>query len=430
MEPNEDAGRSWLSAAAPDSHQAAIRTTGESPVYFHVDLDAFYASVEQLDHPEYRGRPVIVGALPGSRGVVSACSYEARRYGVHSAMPISEAYRRCRHGIFVPVRMKRYRDVSFRVMELLARYTPKLQQISVDEAFLDLSGTRRLFGDPQSVARQLRLQLRRETGLAATIGVAASRYIAKLVSAFAKPDGLHVVRPGDEADFVLQLQLKDLWGVGRKTLSRLEALGIDTVTALRAAEPPYLRGHFGESTGQYLYQVSRGIDPGIYTSETRSHSISSETTFEADVSDREVVERTLLELAELVMFRLREERAGGATVMIKVRDDDFATRSAQRSLQRPVASVDELYREARTLLAKRWDGKTPLRLIGLGVAGVRSDSEDLQHDLFTDQQEDKRRKVEEALLDLRRKRPDAAPVTRARLLRPGAANGPDESPEK
>ncbi len=396
-----------------------------TPVYFHVDLDAFYASVEQLDHPEYRGRPVIVGALPGSRGVVSACSYEARRYGVHSAMPISEAYRRCRHGVFVPVRMQRYRDVSRQVMELLARFTPELQQISVDEAFLDLSGTERLFGEPRSVAQQLRRQLRQETGLAATIGVAASRYIAKLASTFAKPDGLHVVAPGAAADFVLQLQLRDLWGVGRKTLSRLEALGIDTVAALRAAEPPFLRGHFGESTGQYLYQVSRGIDPGIYAAEAQSRSVSSETTFGTDVSDREVIERTLLELAELVMFRLREEHCGGVTVTVEVRDDDFTTRSAQRTLQRPVASVDELYREARALLAKRWDGVTPLRLIGLGVAGVRSDSEELQPDLFTDQHEDKRRKVEEALLDLRRKRPDSAPVTRARLLRPGDTSPPE-----
>lgn len=402
-------------------------STGRTSVYFHVDLDAFYASVEQLDHPEYRGRPVIVGALPGSRGVVSACSYEARRYGVHSSMPISEAHRRCRHGVFVPVRMKRYREVSRSVMALLSRFTPELQQISVDEAFLDLSGTERLFGEPSSVARNLRSQLREEIGLAATVGVAASRYIAKLASAYAKPDGLHEVPPGSESDFVLQLPLRDLWGVGRRTRSRLEALGIDTVAALRNTEPPFLRGHFGDSTGRYLYQVSRGIDPGIYAAEARSRSVSSETTFEADVSDREVIERTLLELAELVMFRLREERSGGTTVTIKVRDDDFTTRSAQRALQRPVGSVDELYREARTLLAKRWDGKTALRLVGLGVAGVHSETEELQPDLFADQREDKRRKVEEALRDLRHKRPNSAPVTRARLLRPDDPGRSDSS---
>ncbi|TVQ40598.1 MAG: DNA polymerase IV [Spirochaetaceae bacterium] len=387
------------------------------PVVFHCDLDAFYASVEQLDNPQYRDRPVIVGALPGHRGVVSACSYEARSYGVHSAMPVSQAHSRCPHGIFVPVRMSRYREVSQQVMEVFADFTPGVQQISVDEAFLDLSGTRRLFGPPGKTAAALKQAVRHRTGLTVTVGVAATRYVAKLASAHDKPDGLYVVDPGHEADFVLGLELSDLWGVGRKTLTRLQTLRIDTVAALRETRLEFLRGHFGESTGDYLYNVCRGIDPGIYSAESRSHSISSETTFEVDISDRQLIDRTLLELAEHVMFRLREERCRGATVTIKVRDSDFATRSAQRSLKHDLSSVDELYSEARLLLDRRWNGRDALRLIGLGVSGIEPDQDhDAQANLFSDRTEEKRRKVEQALVDLRRKRPDSPPVTRARLL--------------
>ncbi|TVR34799.1 MAG: DNA polymerase IV [Spirochaetaceae bacterium] len=386
-------------------------------VFFHVDLDAFYASVEQLDNPGYRGKPVIVGAHPDRRGVVAACSYEARRYGVHSAMPAAHAYRRCPHAIFVPVRMARYRELSQQVMAVFADFTPNLQQISVDEAFLDLSGTRRLFGSPYQTAVRLKQQVRTQTGLTVTVGVAASRYIAKLASACSKPDGLYVVEPGQEDRFVLTIKLSDLWGIGNKTLARLEALGIDSVAALRNAELPFLRGHFGESTGNYLHQVSRGIDPGIYSFEARSHSVSSETTFEIDVSDRRLVERTLLELAEHVMFRLHETRCSAATVTIKVRESDFQTHSAQRGLKHKLSSVDELYGVACALLSKRWDGHKPLRLIGLGVSGVeRIRSGETQENLFTDETEDKRRKVEQALLELRRKRPDSVAVTRARLL--------------
>ncbi len=386
-------------------------------VIFHVDLDAFYASVEQLDNPQYRGKPVIVGARPGRRGVVAACSYEARRYGIHSAMPASQAHRRCPHAFFVPVRMSRYREVSRRVMEVFTEFTPSLQQISVDEAFLDLSGTRRLFGTPRQTALRLKEQVRAQTGLAVTVGVAATRFVAKLASAFDKPDGLHVVEPGQEADFVLGLDLKDLWGVGRKTLLRLKALQIDSVAALRGAELPFLRGHFGESTGDYLYRASRGIDPGIYSSQTRSHSISSETTFEIDVNQRPLIERTLLELAEHVMFRLREERCSGATVTVKVRDSEFATHSAQHSLKHDLSSLDELYGEALGLLNKRWNGRDALRLIGLGVSGIEHNrGGGAQASLFSDETEQKRRKVEQALLDLRHRHPNAPAVTRARLL--------------
>ena len=389
---------------------------GTNPVFFHVDLDAFYASVEQLDHPEFRGKPVIVGALPGRRGVVSACSYEARKFGIHSAMSGYEAHRRCPHGVFLPVRMQRYQEVSRQVMAVFSSFTPVLQQISIDEGFLDMAGTERLFGPPRSAADQLKDAVRAQTGLTVTVGIASSRYIAKLASAYDKPDGRYEVKPGEEADFVLQVPIEDLWGVGKKTLARLRALGIDSVMRLRECELPFLRGHFGESSGVYLHQVCRGIDPGIYRDAGQSHSISSETTFETDVDDPEIVHRTVLELAEHVMFRLREERMQSSTVTVKVRDHDFQTSSAQRGLKHPVSSVDELFQVAKELVAKRWNRAVPLRLIGIGVSGVTADGGEVQGSLFEDETASRRRAVEEALLQLRHKHPETPQITRARLL--------------
>jgi DNA polymerase-4 len=183
-------------------------------VFFHVDLDAFYASVEVLDHPEHRGKPVIVGALPGHRGVVSSCSYEARRFGVRSAMPISQAFRRCPQGVFLPVRMARYLSRSQEVMRILRGYTPELRQLSIDEALMDMSGTRRLFGPPADAARRIKQQVSSETGLTLSIGVAPNKYLAKLASERSKPDGLLEISPGEEIAFLDGLELKDLGGLG------------------------------------------------------------------------------------------------------------------------------------------------------------------------------------------------------------------------
>ncbi|MCI0479004.1 DNA polymerase IV, partial [Candidatus Uhrbacteria bacterium] len=202
-------------------------------VFMHVDMDAFYASVEQHDNPAYQGKPVVVGALPGHRGVVSACSYEARTYGIHSAMPISEAYKLCPRAIYLPVRMERYQELSSRIMQILSRFTPDLQQMSVDEAFLDLSGTERLLGPPAQIARRIKEMVCEQTGLTISIGVAPSRYLAKLASERNKPDGLYIVEPGQEAEFVAALPLRKLWGIGKKTLGRLNSAGIHTVSGLR-----------------------------------------------------------------------------------------------------------------------------------------------------------------------------------------------------
>ncbi len=388
------------------------------PVYLHVDMDAFYASVEQHDRPELQGRPVIVGAHPGHRGVVSACSYEARRYGVHSAMPINQACRLCPQGVFLPVRMARYQEISRRIMGLLGEYTPTLQQMSVDEAFLDLCGTRRLLGAPRSVGEEIKRRVREETGLSISVGIAANRYLAKLASDEDKPDGLLVVPPGTEADFVARLPLKSLWGVGRKMLAHLNALGITTVLGLREYSIPELRGHVGAAAAEYLYAVCRGIDPGLYAEGRTSHSISGEQTFEHDVTNPDALDRALLDTAHSCMFRLMEERSHARTVMLKIRLADFTTFTVRRTLDHDVSSADEMYRMARLLLRDKWDRVTPIRLIGCGLANVRTGAGGVQPDLF-DRSDERRQKVEQAVYQLRSR---GLGVKKARLItrrRPG-----------
>ncbi len=374
-----------------------------STVYCHVDLDAFYASVEQLDKPELRGKPVIVGGSEHGRGVVSACSYEARTYGVHSAMPAAEARRRAPHAVFLPVRMGRYQEVSARIMTVLSEYTPTLQQISVDEAFLDLTGTQRLSGHPVEVGRRIKRRIHEAFGLTASVGIGATRFVAKMASDFDKPDGLHYVEAGGEEDFVLGLDLGDLWGLGRKTRSRLEALGITRVSHLHAQRIETLRGHFGEAAGTFLHRIARGIDPGIFSGTRKSHSISSETTFERDISDPEILEAILLDLCEQVMYRRYREGGISRTVQLKLRKHDFSTHTVRRSVPRAIGSTDEFYREARRLLDERWD-RSPLRLLGCGLENVQSpESVAKQPELFdqNDRGAERRRRLEEAVFRLR-----------------------------
>lgn len=387
--------------------------------FFHVDMDAFYASVEQLDTPELRGKPVIVGGQPGSRGVVSACSYEARRYGVHSAMPTSEAYRLCPTGIFLPVRMERYREVSRSIMRLFGDFTPEVRQISVDEAFLDMTGTQRLFGPIEESAAALKERVKEKSGLTISVGVAPSRYLAKLASDYDKPDGLYVVRPGEEIAFIDLLPLKKLWGVGKQLRRRLDSLGYDTPKKIRDESIHTLRGLFGPNSGEFLYRVSRGIDPGIYTGEALSHSVSAERTFERDIRDQELLEEKLLSLSEEVIERCFDEGVSGTVVLIKLRDSDFNTISGRRSFSIPIGSSQELFEEAKKLFLTKWETGTPLRLLGVGVGKVLP-HEESQGELFDDETGQKQRRLEQAVHDLRRRFGDI-PLGRARSLR-----SPDE----
>ena len=371
-------------------------------LFFHVDLDAFYASVEQEDHPEYRGRPVIIGARPGTRGVVSTCSYEARAFGVRSAMPISEAHRRCPEGIYLPPRMDRYQEVSRQIMKLFEEFSPEVQQISVDEAFLNMTGTERLLGPPSKAARRLKERTAEVTGLRASVGVAGNRYLAKIASDFDKPNGLTVVAEGEELAFVDRLSLKNLWGLGAKTLERLGELNIHTVKDLRSFDREGLSTVIGRGAGEFLYDACRGIDPGIFNESPKSHSISNEITLKEDTSDRETLETLLLDLSHQVMFRSLEENALGQTVVLKLRFHDFTSTTVQVTLGQPVSSTEEIFQRGKELLEKRWDGRTPVRLLGVGLAQVRKGPQSIQGELFATPFE-RQKKVERAVMGIRKR---------------------------
>ena len=381
---------------------------------FHVDVDAFYASVEQSDHPGLRGKPVIVGATPGHRGVVSACSYEARTFGVHSAMPISEAHARCPQGVFLPVRMHRYQEVSREVMGILRDTSPEFQQISVDEAFLDMTGTERLLGPPPDIAQRLKDLVRDRTGLTISVGIAYNRYLAKLASDFDKPDGLVRVLPGEETEFLDRLELGDLWGVGKSTLTRLHGLGIGTVPELRGYTQEELKAALGDAGGGYLYRACRGMDPGIFSPRPRSRSVSSEITFGRDTADAEHIHRTLLELAEQLVQRLISEALQSRIVRLKIRFTDFTTTTVQHASEHPIRSVNELMPTVSRLLASRWNGIAPIRLIGLGFGKVTDRGDTVQGELFEDHH-GRSARVEKTVSQIRDKIGNNA-ITKASLI--------------
>ena len=386
-------------------------------VFFHIDLDAFYAAVEQRENPEHRGKPVIIGALPGHRGVVSACSYEARKFGIHSAMPISQAYRLCRHGVYLVPRMKLYQEVSKQVMAVFREFSPTIHQISIDEATLDMTGTRRLLGEPEEVARRIKERVKEETELILSIGIAPNRYLAKLASEFDKPDGLYRVHPGKEEEFLDQLELRDLWGLGKKTLERMEELNILTVQGLRSFPEGLLQAMLGKAAGTYLYRVVRGTDPGIYSIEPKSHSISSEMTFGRDTRDREVMQRVLLELSHQIMFRAIGEDFKTKTIHLKVRFSNFSTTTVQTTLRHYVSSAEEIYDTALELLDKRWNGSDLIRLIGLGLTALENAAQPEQAELFDDPY-DKKKKVEEAVFSYHKSKKGGS-IVKASLLRKG-----------
>lgn len=379
----------------------------------HVDMDAFYAGVEQHDNPALRGRPVVVGALPGHRGVVSACSYEAREFGVHSAMPISTAARCCPHATFLPVRMQRYSEVSQQIMELLDSFSPTVRQLSIDEAFLDITGTQRLFGDPIELGRTVKARVRDATGLTISVGIAPSRYLAKIASDWDKPDGLFQIHPGEESAFVLGLELKQLWGVGAKMLEQLTALGIHTVAELQRFTREELGQLIGDGAAGYLYSVCRGVDPGIYGERSHNRSVTGERTFEHDVVSATILNRALLEVAHSCMFRMLDAGCSSRTVTAKLRLEDFRTFTMRRTRPHPVGSAEELYRTAQQLVGEKWDGTTPVRLVGCGLGNVGAD-ENRQGELFNADDE-RRHRVEEAVLKLKH---EGLQVTKAALIDP------------
>jgi DNA polymerase-4 len=382
-------------------------------VWFHVDMDAFYASVEQLDHPEYRGKPVIVGGQ-SNRGVVSACSYEARAFGVHSAMPMYQARKLCPQGLYVRGNMSRYSEVSRNVFAVLQQFSPTVQQISIDEAFLDMSGTERLFGKPRDTAVLLKQRIREETGLVISVGIGSNRFIAKMASDYDKPDGLCRVSVGKEIAFVDAVGLKKLWGIGDTTLNRLAKHSITTVAQLRSYAQSRLQLMFGEATGTYLYRSCRGIDPGVHHTIAKSRSISTEMTFPVDVCASGVLEQNLLAMSHEVMFRAMQEEVRALTVSIKIRFSDFTTISCQSTAATPIRSAEQIYHQAKELLHKRWRVGVPVRLLGVGLLNVQEKKQETQQELFEDPFK-RKEKLEQTILSLRKK---GRSVQKASLLHP------------
>lgn len=383
-------------------------------MFLHVDLDAFYASVEQLDNPQLKGKPVIIGALPGTRrGVVSTCSYEARQYGVHSAMPVEAAYRLCPQGVFIPPRMKRYREKSREVMAVFYDFSPDVQQISIDEAFIDITGTERLFGPPETTARTLKAAVREHTGLTVSAGLAANRYVAKIASGMSKPDGFCHVPPGDEAQFIEQLPLEKIWGLGDKTRKKMHDAGLYTVSAVKNVSLELLEHILGTAGAMFVYNAVRGIDPGICTPVPLSRSISAEQTYEFSLYDRYIIDTALMELAGTVMFRMLNEGWHSRTVCVKLRYDDFTTHTIQETVDIPVTTEQALFTRASRLFDKKYTGGG-IRLLGVGALNLEPESTPVQQELFDDGNK-KLQTVERTVLQLKNKHPDLT-ITKARLL--------------
>ncbi len=375
----------------------------------HVDLDAFFAAVEQRDRPELRGKPVIVGGVPPGRGVVSAASYEARAYGVHSAMSVTEAFRRCPHGVFLPVDGRRYQQASLDVMAILRRFTPQVEPISIDEAFLDVTGSRPLFGDGPAIAVAIKAAVRDDVGLTASVGVATTKLVAKIASDLRKPDGLVVVPAGEEAEFLAPLPISRLWGVGQKTATVLAEYGVKTIGDLAALSPDLLVRRFGKH-GASLGSRALGMDDDVVHEGDPAKSVGHETTFDTDSSDPEVIERTLLALSEGVAGRLRSAGVRASTITVKIRDSSFKTITRQRTLAEPTDLTEPIYRTAVDLTRPQVRG-IRVRLLGVSASNL---GEREQLELFA-ADDPRRRKVVEAA-DAVRRRFGSRAVTRGRLV--------------
>jgi DNA polymerase-4 len=348
----------------------------------HVDMDAFYAAVEALDQPRLAGRPVIVGG--GRRGVVSAASYEARAFGVHSAQPMFEARRLCPQGVFLPVRMGRYRQVSAQVMDALLSFTPLVEQVSVDEAYLDLAGTEGLWGPPAQAARAIKDAVRRATGLTCSVGLAPVRFLAKIASDRDKPDGLTLV--ADLEAFLATVRLKEVPGVGAKTLERLRPLGLTMLTQVRALGPARLESLLG-AYGARLWELAHGRDHAGVHPEREAKSVSHEQTFARDLDRRDPVDRQMLDshlllMCQRVAARLRRHGLAGRIVTVKLKHADFRQVTLRHTLGEPTDATEEIHRAARGLFESVPAGR--FRLMGVGVSGLTPGGQG-QAGLFTGQ---------------------------------------------
>jgi len=336
----------------------------------HVDMDAYYASVEERERPELRDQPVIVGGTPEGRGVVAAANYNARQFGVHSAMPAAKAMKLCPHAVVLRPRIDFYTEVARQIRKIFHRFTPLVEPLSLDEAFLDATGSESLFGSSVEIGRRIKREIASELQLVASVGVAPNKFLAKIASDLEKPDGFVVVSAGRIHEFLDPLPVGRLWGVGRVTRQAFQRLGVATIQDVRNLPLTTLRQHFG-AQGEHFWKLSQGIDDRTVTPDREAKSISHETTFAEDIGDFEVLRAWGLELSEQVARRLRQQSLNGQTVHLKARSSGFRTITRSRKLARPTDATQVIWEVVNDMLTNRLPANhLPLRLLGVGVSGL------------------------------------------------------------
>jgi DNA polymerase-4 len=380
--------------------------------FIHADIDAFYASVEQLDNPELKGKPVIVGGLPGDRrSVVSAASYEARRFGVHSAMPIVQAVKLCPNGIYVRGNMPRYREKSDEIMAVFADFSPSIQQLSIDEAFIDITGMETLFGPPQIIARKVKERVLAETGLTVSTGISSNKYLAKIASGMSKPDGLYIIPSGEEEQFMRALPVEKIWGAGNKTQELFKKHNLKTGDDIYQLSMAALTGIFGKAFGHFLYRAARGEGAANFDEGRGTHSMSAEQTFPYDLYDEFAIETALFDLCQTLIWRLLDSQWQSRTVSIKIRYKDFITEGARETSSHHITTLNDLYDRLLSLFHKKYHSGRGVRLLGVGLLNLEHCGA-RQGDLF-DTQTEKTQRLEKTILDINKKFPNAA-LRRAR----------------
>ncbi|MDZ7721039.1 MAG: DNA polymerase IV [Balneolaceae bacterium] len=335
----------------------------------HVDMDAFYASVEQRDFPEYRNKPLIVGGSPQGRGVVAAASYEVRKYGVHSAMPAARAVKLCPHAIFVKPRFDVYKEVSKQIRQIFFEYTDLVEPLSLDEAYLDVTENHKNIPSGTLIAHRIRKQIKEQTGLTASAGVAFNKFLAKIASDLDKPDGLSVITPDKAEEFIEQLEIGNFFGVGKATQRKMESLGIQTGADLKKWDEVDLVKQFGKS-GHHYYRIVRGIDNRRVKTDRTRKSVGKERTFSEDVSDLEWIREFLRDLAEKISQSMEKLGAAGKTITLKVRYEDFETVTRSYTLHHYTADAKELAEVAIRLLEETEAGAREVRLLGISVSSL------------------------------------------------------------
>ncbi|MDZ4685304.1 MAG: DNA polymerase IV [Planctomycetaceae bacterium] len=392
----------------------------------HIDMDAFYASVEERERPELVGKPVIVGGLPAGRGVVAAANYEVRKYGVRSAMPTATALRLCPHAIVIPPRIAFYAEVSAEIRAIFERYTPLVEPLSLDEAFLNVAGSEVLFGPARDIAQQIKQEIWQSLRLVASVGVAPNKFVAKIASDLHKPDALVVVMPDEVQAFLDPLPVSRLWGAGPAAQQRFAGMRIETIREVRELSPEKLTELFGK-TGERYWELARGIDRRPVVPDREAKSISHETTFATDIGDHDVLRGWLLDLAEQVTCRLRRQGISGRRVQLKLRFSDFHTITRARTLPAPSHLTQEVGRTAVELLEEGLaTSRLPVRLVGVSMSGLEP-ARERQKSLFGDEERERASRLD-AMRDQIRQRFGAAGLQRASGLRPAKGEDADGLP--